>query len=104
MSRKIIGLTLCSLLLAPCFSAEAQQPAKMPRIGYLSSGSPSSESPMREAFRQGLRDLGYIDGQNVAIEERFGTGKQYAALAAELVNLKVDLIVVGGGATALAAK
>jgi len=109
MRQPLRKTALGSILFAGAFLAAtvtvaAQQLKKVPLIGYLSGGSPSSESPMREAFRRGLRDLGYVDGQNVAIEERFGKLEQFADLAAELVNQKVDLIVVGGGAAALAAK
>jgi len=91
-------------LVVLCTNAEAQQAKAVARIGFLSGGSSSSELSLREAFRQGLRDLGYIPGQNVSIEERFGAFQQFPRLAAELVGLKVDLIVVTGGATALAAK
>ena len=61
-------LALCSLLLAPCFPAEAQQPTKIPRIGYLSATSPSANAARVEAFRQGLRELGYVEGKNIVIE------------------------------------
>jgi len=86
-------------------AAEAQQAAKVPRIGYLSinlAGSPH----MTEGFRQGLRDLGYVEGRNVLIEFRDAEGKleRLPALAAELVALKVDVIVVGGTVAAVAAK
>jgi len=79
--------------------AEAQQPKKVFRIGYLSSLSPSSKSTRSEAIRLALRERGYMDGQNVAIESRYGEGKVDRAteLAAELVRLKVDIIVVTGG-------
>jgi putative ABC transport system substrate-binding protein len=104
MSKTITSITLGALVFGLCLSAEAQQARKIPRIGFLSGGSASSELPLREALRQGLRDLGYVHGQNVSIEERFGAPEQFPDLAAELVSLKVDLIVVTGGATALAAK
>jgi putative tryptophan/tyrosine transport system substrate-binding protein len=89
-------------LLALCSSLDAQQPAKVPRIGYLGGTSPSSLRARIEAFRQGLRDLGYIEGKNIVIESRYAEGKldRQPALAAELVRLKVDVIVtVGAGAT-----
>jgi putative tryptophan/tyrosine transport system substrate-binding protein len=70
--KKIILLALCSLLLAPCSAVEAQQPKKVPRIGYL---VPTSSSPYIEAFRQGLRDLGYTEGKNILIEYRYAEGK-----------------------------
>ena len=80
--------------------AEAQQPKKVPRIGYLSAVDPARESTRAEAIRLALRELGYIEGQNIAIEYRYAEGKRdrYPELAAELVRLKVDIIVVAGGA------
>jgi putative tryptophan/tyrosine transport system substrate-binding protein len=100
MTKKIILLALCSLLLAPCSAVEAQQPKKVPRIGYLSSQDPASESIRSEPIRAALRDLGYIEGQNIAIEYRYSEGKRDRApeLVSELVRLKVDIIVVSGGA------
>ena len=82
--------------------AQAQQPKKVPRIGYLSSADPASESTRSEAIRLALRELGYIEGQNIAIEYRYAEGKRdrLPELAAELVRLKVDIIVVAGGASA----
>ena len=79
--------------------AEAQQPKKVWRIGYLSSGNTASESKRSEAIRLALRDLGYIEGQNIATEYRYGEGKIDRAfkLAAELVRLKVDILVITGG-------
>jgi len=88
---------LSSLLLAPC-SVEAQQPAKVPRIGYLSrTGDSKNPGPQVEGFRQGLRDLGYIDGKNIVIEYRYIEGKSDSipSLATELVQLNVDLLVLG---------
>ena len=80
-------------------SPTAQQPKKVPRIGYLSSGDPASESTRAEAIRLALRELGYIEGQNIAIEYRYTEGKldRLPELAAELVRLKVDIIVAAGG-------
>ena len=99
MKEKIRVLTLCAMLLALCASAEAQQPKKVPRIGYLSPRDPASESTRAEAIRLALRELGYIEGQNIAIEYRYAEAKldRAPALAAELVRLKVDIIVVAGG-------
>ena len=102
--RRFIGTVASGLLAAP-LAAEAQQAAKVPRIGYLSinlAGGPH----MTEGFRQGLHDLGYVEGRNVVIEFRDAEGKfeRLPALAAELVVLKVDVIVVGGTVAALAAK
>jgi len=84
--------------------ARAQQPTKIPRIGYLSAGV-GLYSP-REAFRQALRELGYVEGKNIIIEYRNAEGKfdRLPALAAELVRLKVDVIVAGGPPSARAAK
>ena len=88
---------LCSLRFA-C-PATAQQPKKVPRIGYLSSTDPATESARAEAIRLALRELGYIEGQNIAIEYRYAEGRRdrEPELAAELVRLKVDIIVVAGG-------
>ena len=107
MHKQITGLVLCFLLFAHSFLAAAQQPKKVYRIGYLSSGNPASESARSEPIRLALRELGYIEGQNIAIEYRYTEGKRDRApeLAAELVRLKVDIIVVAGGASwILAAK
>jgi putative tryptophan/tyrosine transport system substrate-binding protein len=81
------------------FAARAQQPAKIYRIGYLSSITSSTDGPRREAFLQGLREHGYVEGQHITVEWRFAEGKldQLAPLAIELVDLKVDLIVAAGG-------
>ena len=99
MTKKDIRLALCAMLLALSVSAEAQQPKKVPRIGYLSSFDAASESTRAEAIRLALRDHGYIEGQNIAIEYRYGEGKRdrYPELAAELVRLKVDIIVAAEG-------
>jgi putative ABC transport system substrate-binding protein len=93
------------LLLAAPRAAEAQSAAKVPRIGYL-TGSLATGLHLREAFLQGLRDLGYFEGRNVVIEYRDAEGKleRYPALAADLVALKVDVIVVTSTPTALAAR
>jgi putative ABC transport system substrate-binding protein len=98
-------LIAAGALLAAPLAAEAQQAAKVARIGYLSTNL--AASPNRpEAFRQGLRDLGYVEGRNLVIEYRYAEGKveQLPALAAELVALKVDVIVASGTLAALAAK
>ena len=81
--------------------ATAQQPKKVPRIGYLTSSDPATESTRSEGIRQALRDLGYVEGQNIAFEYRYAKGKldRFPELAAELVRLKVDIIVVAGGNT-----
>src|SRR4030095_7557375 len=81
--------------------AQAQQPKKVPRIGYLSSSDPATESTRAEGIRLALREIGYIEGQNIAIEYRYGMGRgnvdRANELLAELVRLKVDIIVVAGG-------
>jgi len=81
--------------------AQAQQPKKVPRLGYLSSSDPATDSARAEAIRLALRELGYIEGQNIAIEYRYTEGKpdRYPELAAELVRLKVDIIVAAGANT-----
>src|SRR5262245_34061521 len=86
--------------------AEAQQPKKIPRIGYLGQGAPSPNSPNLEAFREGLRQLGYVEGQNIIIEYRYAESRteRFPELAADLVRLKVDIIVATGTRANLAAK
>ena len=99
MKKRITVLTLCAMLFALCVPALAQQPKKVFRIGYLSKSDPATESTRSDAIRRALRELGYIEGQNIAIEYRYSEGKPDRApeLAAELVRLKVDSIVVSGG-------
>jgi len=91
----VLSILIAVTLLTVGVIAEAQQPAKVPRIGYLIGGSLSSISNRTEAFRQGLRELGYVEGKNIVIEWRSAEGKldRLPALAAELVRLKVDVIV-----------
>jgi ABC-type uncharacterized transport system substrate-binding protein len=105
MKRKISILAVSAMLFALCVPAEAQQPKKVPRIGYLSSFDAARDSARAEAIRLALRELGYVEGQNIAIEYRYGEGNRdrYPELAAELVRLKVDIIVAAGG-TVQAAK
>jgi len=99
------SIVIAVTLLAVAVIAEAQQPKKVPRIGYLSSLDPARESSRAEAIRLSLRELGYIEGQNIAFEYRYAALKQdrYPELAAELVRLKVDIIVVAGGVPAIRA-
>ena len=102
-----LTVVLALALLASPLAAEAQQAAKVARIGYLATAPAEAASPhLREAFRQGLRDLGYVEGRNLVIEYRDAEGKveRLPALAAELVALKVDVIVASGTLAALAAK
>jgi ABC-type uncharacterized transport system substrate-binding protein len=101
--KTIFVLALCAALATLCFSANAQQPTKIPRIGYLSGSAFRSDNPAwHEAFQQGLRELGYIEGKTIAIEWRFG-GKsdRGLALASELAHLKVVsvIVTVGSGDT-----
>ena len=105
MNRKVLGV-LTVLLLAYAVSAEAQQPKKVPRIGFLSAVSPSTISARLDAFRQGLRELGYVEGKNIVIEYRYAERKvdRLPALAAELVHLKVDVIVTSASQETRAAK
>jgi len=106
MRKKVISLALCAVLFALSLPAEAQQPTKIPRLGYLSGGSPSANPARIEAFRQGLRDLGYVEGKNIVIEWRHAETKldRLPALAAELVRLRVDIIITGGAPTTRSAK
>ncbi|MGB7951455.1 MAG: ABC transporter substrate-binding protein [Candidatus Binatia bacterium] len=100
MKRNVILFTLCAaMFFALSFSASGQQPKKVTRIGYLSSQDPAHESARAAGIRLALRELGYVEGQNIAIEYRYSEGKTDRApgLAAELVRLKVDIIVVAGG-------
>ena len=105
--KRFVGLFAILVTLAPCgVVALAQQAAKIPRIGYLAATSLSTNPARIEAFRQGLRELGYVEGKNIVIEWRFAEGKadRLAGFAAELVRLKVDVIVSGGSTATRAAK
>jgi ABC-type uncharacterized transport system substrate-binding protein len=98
MKKKITALTLCAMLFALCSAVGAQQPAKVPQIGYLSKRvKPARITPDRfeDAFRQGLRDLGYVEVKNILVEYRYAEGVEdrLPGLAADLVQLKVDVIV-----------
>jgi putative tryptophan/tyrosine transport system substrate-binding protein len=106
MSRNMIVFALSIAILAFIHLANAQQPKKVPRIGYLSVLSSSSDSARIEAFRQGLRELGYVEGQSISIETRYAEGKldRLPDLARELVGLKADVIVVGGSTATRATK
>src|SRR5213594_2210371 len=98
MSKKLFALALGAFLVALSFPVAAQQPAKVPRIGYLTGATPDGQSARIEPFRQGLRELGYVEGKNIVIEYRYAEGKhdRLPTLAAELVRLNVDVIVAGG--------
>jgi putative tryptophan/tyrosine transport system substrate-binding protein len=104
MKKTITVLSLCAMLFALGSPAEAQQSAKIPRVAYLSNAR-FSEIPYRvEGFRQGLRELGYIEGKNIVVEWREGTNDQIPALVAELIGLKVNIIVAAAGSLTRAAK
>jgi putative ABC transport system substrate-binding protein len=107
VSKNVFCFILCAILFALCLPAKAQQPKKIWRIGVLSGGYGAQNVPL-DALRQGLRELGYVEGQNIVIEYRYSEGKheRLPDLAADLVRLKVDIIYAccPGGATSLAAK
>jgi putative ABC transport system substrate-binding protein len=104
MTKNLLRLTLCALLLALRVPVEAQQPKKNPRIGYLAASRIGADP--RAAINQGLRRLGYIEGQNITIEYRYAEGKfeRLPVLAGELVLLKVDVILTAGSTATRAAK
>jgi putative tryptophan/tyrosine transport system substrate-binding protein len=106
MMKRIIGLALGSILLAVGLPAQAQQPTKVARIGYLSPGDPVSRTYRTEAFRQGLKELGYIEGKNIIIEYRFADARmdRLPELARELIGLNVDIIFAQGLPSTDAAK
>jgi putative ABC transport system substrate-binding protein len=99
MTSKIVICLLLTFFLLTVSLAQAQQPTKIPRIGYLDGGFPSTNAARIDAFRQGLRELGYVEGKNIVVEYRHAEGKldHLPALAAELVRLKVEVLVMGGG-------
>jgi ABC-type uncharacterized transport system substrate-binding protein len=107
LKKKIRVLTFCAMLSAFCSSAEAQQPRKVSRIGFLIGASAPSISALVKAFRQGLRELGHVEGKDIVIEWRHaeeGKLDRLSELAAELVRLKVDIIVTGSPTDTRAAK
>src|SRR5215471_17711450 len=106
MKTETTVVILCAMLLALGVPARAQQSGKVPRIGFLFAGPRSSYSTRIEAFLQGLRELGYIEGKNIAIEYRYAEGKadRLPALAAELVVLNVDVIITSATPSVLALK
>src|SRR5215475_5685762 len=103
MSKNALRFTLAAMLFALSFPAEAQQAKKVFRIGYLAGPDRAGDTLRAEAIRAGLRERGYIEGQNLTIEYRYADNKldRLPELAAELVKLKVDLIVVAGGDTVI---
>lgn len=104
--KTIIGVAPGIIFLAFGLSAEAQQPRKLARVGYLSSAGPITRGYRIDAFRQGLKELGYIEGKNIIIEYRFAEAKsdRLPELARELIGLKVDIIFAGGTPATEAAK
>ena len=106
MSQSAVGLVLCTMLFVLCGSVDAQQTGKIFRVGFLDESTASGMATLVEAFQQEMTKLGWIEGKNVAIEYRFAEqrSERLQELATDLVRLKVDLIVVGTGPSALAAK
>ena len=106
MTKKIFFLALCSLLLAPCSTVDAQQTGKIFRIGFLDASTASGSAVLVDALRQELSKLGWIEGKNITVEYRYAEqrNERLPELAADLVRLRVDLIVTSGGTTPLAAK
>ena len=105
MGSKILWIVSCVLFLG-LSAAEAQQPKKIPRVGYLAAASPSADAPRLEAFRQGLRELGYVEGQNIIVDYRYEDREfeRLSNLAAELIRLQIDVLVTVTTNAALAAK
>src|SRR6266700_433536 len=106
MIKQILICLLLTVFLLTGSLVQAQQPAKVPRIGYLVANFPSTNPARSEAFRQGLRELGYVERKSIVIEWRYAEGKpdRLPALAAELVRFKVDVIVTAGPASTRPAK
>lgn len=101
-----ICVIACATLFALCFPANAQQAARIPRIGFLSAASASAIAARLDAFRQGLTEIGYIEGNNIVVEYRYADGKaeRLPELAAEFVAAKLDLIVAATTPGVLAVK
>ena len=106
MSKRNFVFALGAIFLTLSYPSEAQQPTKVPRIGFLAGVSPSAISARLESFRHGLRELGYVEGKNIVVEDRYAQGKldRLRELASELVRLKVDVIVSAGPQATRAAK
>jgi ABC-type uncharacterized transport system substrate-binding protein len=104
LSQKIFGFVVSAMLLALSVSTYAQQTDKIARIGYLGAFTPSAGASLLEAFRQGLREFGYVEGQNIFIDYRWAEGKpdRLPAAAAELVNLRAEIIVTQSNAAVAA--
>jgi putative ABC transport system substrate-binding protein len=105
VARRCVPLAI-GLLLAATFTAAAQSPGKLHRIGYIQTATPDEQAHLTKAFEEGLRELGYVEGRNIVLERRFAWGKQerLPELAAELVNLNVDVIVTGANPVIAAVK
>jgi len=106
MNKKIVVSFLATLILVSVHFGEAQQPKKIPRIGFLGNSTPPLEENLVGPFREGLRDLGYVEGKNIVIEWRWAEGKyeRFPTLIAELIALNVDLIVTAGTPATIALK
>ena len=106
MRKNFCPIALSTLLFALCVSAEAQQSKKVSRVGFIGASSASSAGQYLEAFRHGLRDLGYVEGENIVMEVRWAEGSagRFPHLIAELIGLKVDVLFVSSAPGALAAK
>jgi putative ABC transport system substrate-binding protein len=106
MTKDIIGFALSAWLFSVGLPAQAQQPTKIPRIGFISPASSPTAAPNLEALRQGLRESGHIEGKSIVLEARWaeGAAERYPQFLAELNQLKVDVIVIGAAAGAIAAK
>ncbi len=106
MTKKVICPALAAMLLALSFPADAQQAKKVPRIGFLGNSTPALEANLIGPFREGLRDLGYVEGKNILIEWRWAEGKyeRFPGLIRELIGSKVDVLVTAGTPASLAVK
>jgi putative ABC transport system substrate-binding protein len=104
--KNVFVFTLCAMLFALCGSAESEQRVKVPRVGLLLQGTSTSLMTRLEGFQQGLRERGYVEGKNIALEQRFDEDREerLSALAAELVRLRVDIIVAAATPAVMAAK
>jgi ABC-type uncharacterized transport system substrate-binding protein len=106
MRKRLFSFALSAMLSALSFPVEAQQPGKVPRIGFLGNSTATLEANLIAPFREGLRDLGYVEGKNIVIEWRWAEGKyeRFPTLIAELIASKVDLIVTAGTPATVALK
>ena len=106
MNKKILGLLTVIIVVFSLHLAQAQQPGKVPRVGVLSTSTRSNLATRVNAFRQGMRELGYVEGKNIVIEDRYAEGKpdRVNELAAELVRTRVEVIVTGGPTATRSAK